>query len=108
MCGGKKALGATALMFKLQMRETSNPKHGCGEKRHASVHCHLVGMLTDDAPDPLLSSSSSYFQTPTDLPTPTLKTGENHRNTQPDYSRYAIIEYVTNTLRIALVNQIKK
>lgn len=56
MCGGEKALGATALMFKLQMRETSNPKHGCGEKRHASVHCHLVGMLTDDAPDPLLSS----------------------------------------------------
>lgn len=74
MCGDEKALGATALMFKLQMRETSNPKHGCGEKRHASVHCHLVGMLTDDAPDPLLSSSS-YFQTPTDLPTPTLKTG---------------------------------
>lgn len=41
---------ASVLMFRLQMRETSNPEHGCVAEMHASVHCQPVGMLTDDAP----------------------------------------------------------
>lgn len=61
MCGGEGVLGATALIFKFQMRETSNPKRGCVEKLHASVHCHLVGMLTDDPPDSSLLFSPLLF-----------------------------------------------
>lgn len=38
-------------MFRPQMTETSNPKHGCVVQMHASVLCQPVGMLTDDAPD---------------------------------------------------------
>lgn len=108
--------GETALIFVLQMTETSNPKHGCVEEMHAFVHCRPVGMLTDDAPDssPSLSTSLlllySHFQTLTDpnTPTPPQNMGENHGNTQLDYSLRTVIEYVTNTLRIALGNQIKK
>lgn len=65
---------------------------------------------------PLLSSFSSplpdsHFQTPADPPLSNLfhrTWGENHGNTQSDYSQRTVIEYVTNTLRIALGNQIKK
>lgn len=90
--------------------------------RNASVHCQPVGMLTDDAPDsspsPFSSPSVVTFrlrQTPPHPPTLlTQHTNTEHGgkknqwNTEPDYSLRAVIEYVTNTLRIALGNQIKK
>lgn len=69
-------------MFRLQMTETSNPKHGCVVEMHASVHCQPVGMLNDDAPDSspfllLLLFHHSHFQTPTDplAPHPTAEHG---------------------------------
>lgn len=117
MRGCENAPGEAALMLRLQMRETSNPKHGYVTELHASVHCHLVGKLTDDAPDfpplsssLLLSSTVTVTVTLTDLPTSSAKDGEegDHRNTEPDYSRRTVIEYVTNALRAALGNQIKK
>lgn len=48
MRGCEKVPGEAGLTLGLQMRETSNPKHGCAAELHASVHCHLAGKLTDD------------------------------------------------------------
>lgn len=59
MCGYERVPGETVLMFRLQMTEISNPKHGCVIEMHASVRCQPVGMLTDDAPD-----SSSLHSSP--------------------------------------------
>lgn len=64
----QRELGETALMFRFQMTETSNPKHGCVVAVHASVHCQPVGMLTDDAPDSSPLLLNSHFQTSTALP----------------------------------------
>lgn len=113
------AVRETALMFRLQMTETSNPKHGCVVQMHASVHCQPVGMLTDDAPDssslrcsppppPPPPVTFRLRQTPARSLTPPQNMRGNHGSTQPDYSPRTVIEYVTNTLRIALGNQIKK
>lgn len=111
----ESAWGETVLMFRLQMTETSNPKHGYVVEIHAFVRCQPMGTLTDDAPDSSALLFTPYhllhnhFQTPTDLnpPAPPKNMGVNHGNTQPDYSLHTVIEYVTNTLRIALGNQIK-
>lgn len=83
-------------------------------------------MLTDDASDcaPLIPfTSSALLSSPPrllDYSTAALLTpaegfpleraGESteHTHTQTDYSPCAVIEYVTNTLSIALGNQIKK
>lgn len=124
MCVCEGALGETVLMFRLQMRETSNPKHGCVLEMHASAHCQPIRMLTNDAPDssPLLSpfflsvpppqSLSDPERTPPPTSTaPSISSqnmGGEITETQSDYSQRTVIEYVTNTLRIALGNQIKK
>lgn len=128
MCVCESVLGETALMFRHRMRETSNPKHGSVVEMNASAHCQPVRMLTNDAPDSSPPLSSYFFSSSTVAfrlrqhtpPPPTPKPppppiqslrrtwGENHGKTQSDYSPRTVIEYVTNTLRIALGNQIKK
>lgn len=85
------------------MTKTSNPKHGCVVVTRASVHCQAVGLLTDDAPD----SSSS--------PPHAFKPRPAHPTTEHGWvvvgwiiHRRSVIEYVTNTLRMAVGNQIKR
>lgn len=109
MCGCLRAPGETALMLGLQMRKTSNPKHGCVAEQRASVHCHLVGMLTDDTPDsPLLSSPLLFFigAVRATLERALRRSAENGGKGKQNHG--SVIEYVTNTLRIARGNQIKK
>lgn len=96
------------------MTETSNPKHGCAVETQASGRCQPVGLLTDDTPDSsfLLSTHPLLLQSlrpppPPNPPTSPPNMEGNHGNTEPDYSPHTVIEYVTNTLRITLGNQIK-
>lgn len=103
----------TLLMFRLQMTETSNPKHGCAVETQASGRCQPVGLLTDDTPDSAFLLSPPCLVTfrlrrnPPNPPTSPQNMEGNHGNTEPDYSPHTVIEYVTNTLRITLRNQIK-
>lgn len=64
---------------------------------------HLIPLLSF----PLLSSREPFLPEDDNLRRFPQKIEENHRNTDLDYSRRTVIEYVTNTLRTALGNQIK-
>lgn len=83
-CVAERVRGETTLMFRVQMTETSNPKHGCVVEMHASVHCQPVGMLTDDAPDSSFPLSSSLHSSP--LPPQSLSDSDRPPPTHPHAS----------------------
>lgn len=90
-------------MFSVQMTKTSNPKHGCVVGTRASAHCQAAGFLTDDASD---SSSSPPHAFRPRAAQPTTEHG--WRRWGRVIPRRYFIEYVTNTLRMAVGNQIKR
>lgn len=98
-------LWGVLLMFRVQMTKTSNPKHGCVVGTRASVHCQAAGLLTDDAPDSSSSPPHAFRPRPTH---PTAEHGWVEAVVGGIIHRRYFIEYVTNTLRMAVGNQIKR
>lgn len=90
-------------MFSVQMKKTSHPKHGCVVGTRASAHCQPAGLLTDDAPHSSSSPPHAFRPQPAH---PTAEHGVGGGG--GIIHRCSVIEYVTNTLRMAVENQIKR
>lgn len=95
-------------MFSVQMTKTSNPKHGCAVETHASVHCQAEGSLTDGVPDSSSSLPHAFRARPAHPTTEHGWVAAAAVVVEGIIHRRYFIEYVTNTLRMAVGNQIKR